>query len=242
MDFHALIHWVYVALMAGGALLFFAWMRDPRGVPMAEYTVAALIPIWSGVAYTAMAMGYGMVEAFGQTAYWARYADWVVTTPLLLVALAMTATFYDKSRRTVFIVALVFADVIMIVSGLVADLMPTPARWVFYTIGVGALAAIFYIVWGPLRAEAYRQTRELGDVYVKVAGYLTLFWVGYPLTWILGPSGLGVFAQDVDSLLFVVLPFFSKVGFSVFDLYLLRGLPPSPQAHPALQRGGVPAV
>jgi len=239
MEPEALLHWLYVALMASGAALFFAWMRDPRGVPIPEYVVAILIPIWSGVAYTAMAMDFGKVEAFGQTAYWARYADWVVTTPLLLVALAMTATFYDKSRRTPFVLALVGADVIMIVCGLAADLMPVPARWVFYSIGVGALVAIFYIVWGPLRQEAFRQGQGLGDVYTRVAAYLTVFWIGYPLTWLLGPSGLGVISQFSDTLLFVVLPFFSKVGFSVYDLYLLRGLPPSPLAKPALQ--GAPA-
>jgi bacteriorhodopsin len=239
MPSEALLHWIYVALMASGALLFLAWMRNPRGVPMEEYVVAILIPVWSGIAYAAMAMDFGKVEAFGQTAYWARYADWVVTTPLLLVALAMTATFYDSSRRLPFILTLVGADVMMIVCGLVADLMPVPARWVFYAIGVGALVAIFYVVWGPLRREAFRQGPELGGVYTKVAAYLTLFWVGYPLTWLLGPSGLGLISQYADTLLFVVLPFFSKVGFSVFDLHLLRRLPPSPLAEPALQRAPV---
>jgi bacteriorhodopsin len=42
--------------------------------------------------------------------------------------------------------------------------------------------------------------------------------------WIIGPSGLGLIDQNWDTLLFVILPIFSKVGFSLYDLSLLRDL------------------
>jgi bacteriorhodopsin len=41
---------------------------------------------------------------------------------------------------------------------------------------------------------------------------------------IIGPSGFGLVNQDIDTLLFCILPFFSKVGFSFLDLHGLRGL------------------
>ena len=233
MSFDALLHFIYVGCMAAGALLFLSWMRDPRGVPRWEYLVAITIPVWSGLAYLAMALGLGTVEVAGQTTYWARYADWVVTTPLLLVALWMTAT-ADVSKRphVVTLVTLVVADVVMILSGLVADLSAGPARAAFFAVGVAALLLIFGIVWGPLRRVAAEQGAELGGIYTRVAGYLALFWVGYPLTWALGPSGLGVIGQTADSVLFVLLPVFSKVGFSILDLGLLRGRAGVPHGSP----------
>ncbi|MEP0548231.1 MAG: bacteriorhodopsin [Rhodothermales bacterium] len=222
MDLSTTLHFVYVACMAGGALLFLAWMRDPRGVPTWEYLVATIIPVWSGLAYLAMALGLGTVEVAGQTTYWARYADWVVTTPLLLVALWMTATTRtDKRPHVPTLLTLVTADVVMILCGLVGDLSTGPARYVFFAVGVGALVLIFWTVFGPLRRVAGHDA-EVADVYGKVAVYLALFWVGYPLTWILGPSGLGVVGQTTDTVLFVLLPVFSKVGFSILDLGLLR--------------------
>lgn len=231
MTLDSLLHFVYVGCMAAGALLFATWMRDPRGVPRWEYLVAIVIPVWSGLAYLAMALGMGTVEVAGQTTYWARYADWVVTTPLLLVALWMTATTHVPKRDHVLVlVTIVVADVVMILCGLVADLSTGDARGIYFAIGVAALALIFWTVWGPLRRVANAQGEALGRAYTTVAGYLTLFWIGYPLTWALGPSGLGVVGQTVDTVLFVLLPVFSKVGFSILDLSLLRRMNGSVEA------------
>lgn len=223
MTFDTLLHAVYVAAMAAGALTFVAWARDPKGVPQWEYIVAAFIPIWSGLAYLAMAFGLGTAEVGGQTVYWARYADWVVTTPLLLTALWLTATTEaDRKRHVPTLVTLVCADVVMILSGLVADLSERDAaRYVYYGIGVAALVVIFATVWGPLRRVA-EASPEVGRMYRTVATYLALFWVGYPATWLLGPSGLGVVSARADVALFVLLPVFSKVGYSLLDLTLLR--------------------
>jgi bacteriorhodopsin len=110
----------------------------------------------------------------------------------------------------------------MILCGLIGDLSTGPARFVFFSIGVAALAMLFYLVWGPLKRVASEEEPGLADVYTKSAAYLSLFWVGYPTTWILGPSGIGLLPQAADTALFVLLPVFSKVGFSLFDLTLLR--------------------
>ena len=232
MAYETLLLLIYVACMAAGALLFAFWARNPKGVHHREYLVAILIPVWSGIAYTAMAFDLGQVEVAGQTTYWARYADWVVTTPLLLLALSFTAMHRLPERDTTLIGALVGADVVMILCGLIGDLSPYPARFVFFGIGVAALVVILWLVWGPLRRLAQSQGDDLGRVYTTVAGYLTLFWVAYPTTWLLGPSGLRVFGQPIDTLLFVLLPVFSKVGFSILDLGLLRRLSPDAAAEP----------
>ena len=223
MDFATLLNWIYVAAMAGGAAVFAAWLLNPKGVPRVEYVVALIIPIWSGIAYTAMALGLGTVEVAGQTTYWARYADWIVTTPLLVAALWLTATIEHEKKPYLLLGGLVAADVIMILCGLVGDLSTGPARFVFFFIGVAALAVLFYLVWGPMKRVASEANADLAGIYTKSAAYLSLFWIGYPMTWILGPSGIGLLSQPVDTALFVLLPVFSKVGFSLFDLSMLRG-------------------
>lgn len=216
--------WLYVACMAAGALFILNWSRDPRGVPHYEYAAAAFIPIWSGLAYLASALGQGIVEVGGREIYLTRYADWVVTTPLLLAGLAWTAMFYVRKHLSL-IVALMGADVIMILSGLMADLTVDPTvKWLWYTIGCACLAVIVLVAWGPLRRIARAQGPEVGGVYTRVAGLLTVLWLGYPLIWALGPSGVGVLGSSTEVALFVVLPILSKVGFSLFDLSELRRL------------------
>lgn len=234
MDYGTLLLWIYVGAMAAGALLFWRWYHDPRGVPRVEYLVAMLIPIWSGLAYTAMALGLGQTEIAGQTTYWARYADWIVTTPLLVTALWMTASLEHEKKPWLLLGALVAADVIMILSGLVGDLSAGTARFAFFGIGVAALVALFALVWGPLRREAHSKNDRLGAIFDKSAGLLGLLWIGYPTLWILGPSGIGALSQPVETTLFVVLPIVSKVGWSLFDLSLLRGYASGHQTSPSV--------
>ncbi len=226
MDTQTLLHYVYVGAMLLGALYFFVLSREPRGVPAYEYATAIAIPLWSGAAYLAMAFGQGKVEVAGQITHYARYLDWVVSTPLLLLALSFTALHEHERRHThhTLVAALVGADVFMILSGLVADLSPYPIRYVWYTLGCVALAGIFVMIWGPLRRAAEENGPRIARVYRRVAGLLTVLWVGYPTIWLVGPSGLRLIGQTAETFLFVALPILSKVGWSVVDLHSLRAL------------------
>jgi bacteriorhodopsin len=229
MDAQTTLHWLYVALMVGGALLFWSWSRDPKGVPRYEYSIAMMIPIWSALAYLAMAMGQGKTEVAGQVTHYARYADWVVTTPLLLLSLAFTAMYYvpKEKRSTSLLASLVGADVVMIGCGLLADLSENlTARLTWFLCGVGAFFAVLYVLWGPLRQIAAEGGAELGGGYNRLLLFLSVLWVCYPTIWALGPSGLGMLNQTFETALFVAVPFLSKVGFSILDLQFLRGLAP----------------
>lgn len=217
--------WLYVACMAAGALLFTSWSRNPRGVPQYEYVVATFIPVWSGLAYLAILLGQGSIVIGGNTVHVARYLDWLVTTPLLLLTLAFTAMFRAERKDTTLIAALIGADVVMILSGLIADVTQRESvQWLWYFIGCAALATIFVLVWGPVRRVAREGGADLEAVYVKVAVLLTVLWTGYPLGWAIGPSGLGMIGSTAETWWFVLLPIVSKVGFSIYDLSLLRSL------------------
>jgi bacteriorhodopsin len=113
----------------------------------------------------------------------------------------------------------------MILTGLIADLSTTPVRYVWYGLGVVAFCVILYLIWVPLRAQAQANPDgRIASVYVRAATFLTVFWVGYPIAWLIGPSGLALIGQEAESVLFIVLPVISKVGFSLYDLSLLRAL------------------
>ncbi|MEG3635376.1 bacteriorhodopsin [Micromonospora palythoicola] len=217
--------WFYVVAMAAGVALFSYWRANPKGVPPVEYSIATAIPLWSGFWYVVMAVGGGRIEVADQTTFWARYADWVVTTPLLLVALSLTAMHALPRKRWGLVRALVAADIIMITSGFLADLMESRAgRYGLYAVGVVALLVVFGLIWGPLRATAARQPAPMSRVFTQVALLLSVLWIGYPLIWILGPSGIGQFGETTDTALFVILPILSKVVWSAVDLGLLRRL------------------
>ncbi|NMH68381.1 bacteriorhodopsin [Bacillus sp. RO3] len=222
--------WIYVAVMFSGAAVFALWSRKRKGVPRVEYLIAFLIPVWSGLAYMSMALGQGAILVEGQIVYFARYLDWVVTTPLLLTALALTGMFHLKKKDPIIIASLVVADVVMITTGFIADLSSGGMVYTWYLIGVTAFLVILWVIWEPLRKLAKKQDHKLYKVYLIMTAYLTFFWISYPVAWLLGPSGVGVVGEVGNTLLFVILPIFSKVGFSLLDLVQLRGLRHSVQA------------
>ncbi|SCF14847.1 bacteriorhodopsin [Micromonospora mirobrigensis] len=220
--------WLYVIAMAAGALFFLAWWIRPRGVPTVEYLVAIAVPVWSGSWYTVLALGGGRVaDAADQTVYWARYADWTVSAALLLTALALTATHAVPGRHPRLVATLVALNVTMIGAGLLADLSAEPAgRYLLFALGTAALLGIFAVIWGPLRAVARRQPEGPYHAYRESAVLLTLLWTGYPLLWLAGPSGAGLFGPTTDTALFVLLSIASKVGWGIFDLARLRSIAP----------------
>ena len=218
--------WFYVACMAAGAILFFVWSRNPKEVPQYEYAAAIFIPVWSGLAYTAMALGQGIVMVDGQEVYLARYCDWIVTTPLLLFVLSSSGMFFRPLDHTT-IGTLIGLDVIMVLSGLFADLTANESvQWFWYLVGCVSLLLIFSILWGRVRREAFAHNEEIGRAYTRLAGLFTALWLGYPLIWALSPSGFGLIGNGLTTILFVLLPIVSKVGFSIYDLHELRKLAP----------------
>ncbi len=218
-----ILHWIYVLVMLSGSTVVFILSRNPKKVPKIEYFLAFFIPIWSALAYMAMALGQGMVEVEEQISFYARYIDWIITTPLLLLSLSLVAM-YRVQKDKILIASLICADVVMVLSGLVADISSGNNRYIWFVIGMIGFLISLFIIWIPLVKIANSQENDIGNTYKTLAIYLTIFWIGYPTAWILGPSGLNVLSQTWDTYLFIILPMFSKVGFGLLLLFRLRAL------------------
>ena len=104
--------------------------------------------------------------------FYARYIDWSVTTPLLLIDLCLLA-----GTSGIDIVALIFADLGMILTGLFASLESQPAySWGWYT-----MACVFYlyIVYGLVlsgRTSAAARGQKVSKLFDSVAGFTLILW------------------------------------------------------------------
>lgn len=223
-SFETALHWTYVAVMFSSVIAFQLLARTPHKVPGYKYLIHTFVVVWSGLAYASIALGQGATEANGETVYYARYIDWVVTTPLLLLSLNLTGKFNIAVEGTL-TGALLGAQVIMIVTGLVADLSPESIKWFWYGAGCVALVVVLYLMWGPLRTKAESQNRYIAGVYRKSAVFLSVQWLAYPLVWMLGSTGPELLDKPTTTVLFLVLPIISKSGFAFFNLFLLRNIP-----------------
>lgn len=223
-SFEVTLHWIYVAIMFGSAISFQMMARSPHGVPSYKYLIHTFVVVWSGLAYSAIALGQGSVEANGQTVYLARYVDWVVSTPLLLLSLNLTGKFYLKVEGAI-TAGLLGTQAIMIITGAIAELSAADQKWFWYAVGCVALIIVLYLMWGPLRQKAESQNRHVAYAYRKSALFLTIQWLAYPTVWLLGYMGLNMINSSTTTFLFVLLPIISKAVFGFYNLSLLRAMP-----------------
>jgi bacteriorhodopsin len=110
--------------------------------------------------------------------FWARYVDWAITTPLLLLDLGLLAGMSGGH-----IVMAIVADLIMILTGLFAAFgeEETPQKWGWYTI---ACIAFLFVIWHLALnggANATSKGPKLRTFYVSIAAYTLVLWTAYPM-------------------------------------------------------------
>ncbi|MFC7135551.1 bacteriorhodopsin [Halobaculum litoreum] len=95
-----------------------------------HYLALAGITGVAAVAYGGMALGVGTVAVDGRPLYTLRYADWLVTTLLLVGYLWLVA---GAGRRA--LARLLVLDAAVILLGTAAVVLPDPVRFVAFALG-----------------------------------------------------------------------------------------------------------
>jgi len=214
-------------LMLIGTVYFIVrgWgVTDPK--QQEYYIITIMIPGIATAAYLSMFFGYGLtqvpvnytgpfVEDGMLAIYWARYADWLFTTPLLLLDLGLLA---NADRNT--IGALVGLDAFMIVTGLVGALSKDlVARYVWWTISTIALVFILYYLFAALTARAQVMDEDTRSTFTTLRNLVLVLWSVYPVLWLVGTEGAQLVPLFAETLGFMILDVSAKVG---FGLILLR--------------------
>jgi len=172
--------------------------------------------------YLSMALGYGLttVTVAGEQLpiYWARYTDWLFTTPLLLYDLGLLA---GADRNT--IATLVGLDVLMIGTGAVATLTGTgtdsiggeAARLIWWGVSTGFLLVLLYYLFGKLTEQASKLSGDTKSTFTTLRNMILVLWLVYPVWWLIGTEGLGAIGLGVETAGFMVLDITAKVGFGI---------------------------
>lgn len=111
--------------------------------------------------------------------FWARYVEWALTTPLLLLNLAFVAGM-NGADITVTIVA----NVIMVLTGLFAAFGQIDSqRWGYYVITwLAFLVVVYQVAIGGRRNVAAKGTAT-AKFFGAIGSYALLLWAIYPIIW-----------------------------------------------------------
>ena len=186
----------------------------------------ALVPFIAATAYLAMTLGTGILTIHGdETLFLARYADWSVTTPILLTGLTLTAL-HEHHRHSGYVVSIIVLDALMIVTGLLAAISTNPAvRWIWFLWSSAAFAGVLYMIWVPLRRWSETYGGRLNDIYKANATVLTVVWLLYPVEWFLGPQGIRAFGTATDAWAILALDVTAKAIYGWMVVSRFKGLP-----------------
>lgn len=210
--------------MALGTLAFVAMGSGETDERKQEFfIITTFIAGIASVAYFSMFQGFGVISvelANGTTLeriYWARYADWLFTTPLLLLDLGLLA---GADRNT--LATLVGLDAGMIVTGLVgalatgggSSLSPGATRIAWWGISCGFFVVLLYYLVSTLSNLAAQQSGDVASLFSTLRNLVIVLWTAYPIVWIIGTEGtLNIVGLGVETVLFMVLDLAAKVGF-----------------------------
>ncbi|MDN5696511.1 MAG: bacteriorhodopsin, partial [Rubrobacter sp.] len=207
---------------AGGFILatvYFLYLAITGGMENRHhYLTSTVIVLWAAIWYVLMGSGSGvsLVEVSDGGArifYWGRYIDWLITTPLLLLGLAWIGLGGRVGGHQRMVTYLLGADVLMILTGILAGATGSGFRWFWFVVSSIFFAAVLYLLWGWLRSAAQEGNPEGGfGLFYTLASMLTVLWILYPVVWILGQEGAMVFSSSFEVFSFAVLDILAKIA------------------------------
>ncbi|CAN5752904.1 bacteriorhodopsin [soil metagenome] len=202
-----------LSFIAATVFFIFLMTRAPAG-SRHFFIITAVITGVAAFFYLTMATGRTSTLIDGDRIfYFGRYIDWVITTPLLLLDLALLAL--PNWRRNInLIVGLIVLDVFMILTGLQACASTSGfAMGFWFIVSTAAMIALLYLVYTRLFAAAQGQPGSVQGVFRTLALLTIVLWSLYPIVWLLGTEGFSVVSSTVEVFLFLILDILAKIGF-----------------------------
>jgi bacteriorhodopsin len=181
-------------------------------------------------------LGIG-ADVSAKLVYFARYIDWIVTTPLLLIGLVtvglkpLSGGGEQTRERLGLVAGIIGADIMMILTGLFGALsLDSTHKYVWFAVSFGFFIAVLALVWGPVRAAAAQQGTATAALYNKLLGILTVLWFIYPVLWLLGTEGTGAISLNTEVAVFTIIDLSAKVGFGLLLLIGIKKITEAPAA------------
>jgi len=213
---------VFVVMFISTLVLAFLTYRTPVQKRL-FHLLTTFITAFATLSYFAMATGGGnsfthiivkdTVEHIFRQVFWARYVDWSLTTPLLLLDLAFLAGLNGAN-----ILVAVVADLIMILTGLFAAYGRTGGqKWGWYAMACVAYLVIVYQLAIPGRRAVLAKDSKTAKLFAAIGGFTVVVWTLYPIVWAIG-DGARKWSVDSEIIAYAVLDILAK---PVFGFWLL---------------------
>ncbi|KAH8776955.1 hypothetical protein BGZ57DRAFT_357872 [Hyaloscypha finlandica] len=226
--------WAVTAVMALTTIIFMGLsFTVPRRNRIFHY-ITASITLVAAISYFTMAsnLGYAAIPVEFQRSnpvvsgmlreiFYVRYIDWVVTTPLLLMDVLLTAGLPWPT-----ILYTILMDEVMVITGLVGALVASSYKWGYFVFAMFALFFIAYNVCWVGRKHAAHIGGAVNSTYLSCGLWTIFLWFIYPIAWGLCEGG-NVISPDSEAVFYGVLDILAKPVFGAILLFGHRNIDPT---------------
>nr|AHH02105.1 protein 121 [synthetic construct] len=139
-----------------------------------------------------------------------RYSEWLFTCPVILIHLSNITGLKDNyTKRTM---ALIVSDIGCIVCGVLAASSQGPIKIVFFLMGL-TYGCMTYYQAGRIYIEAYHMVpKGRCKLYVRLMAWIYFItWLCFPIWFLCGPEGYGVFSFYGSSVAHSISDIWSKM-------------------------------
>lgn len=168
------------AVMLGAFVYFLTQIKSVAKQYQSGVAVSAVVVGIAGYHYYRMWQGWSIGEM--NEGY--RYADWLITVPLLVIELLIVLG-ASADRRKSLMKTLVPATVLMIGLGYPGEVATSDStKWIFWGLSMLPFLYILFTLSGELKAAGARETGAIAASIKNATTILLVTWMVYPIAYL----------------------------------------------------------
>ncbi len=227
---HPVVHWIGVGGMAAGAAAIGALTLKSRREDVSHGILHLFVCLVGLFAYVSFVVDRTAVHVDGRSFYVSHYVSWILTFPMIVVAIAMVGlpplqNVIERRLRASILGGLAGASILWTSGVLFQAFARTGAeRWAWFGLSLAAGVATVWQLWRPVlhqvEIKGGRNIREYGIL----AACFTALAIAYEAVWLVGEPGLLLISTQVENTLLLVLDLASDAGLGILSVLLIERL------------------
>ena len=168
------------AVMFGAFVYFLTQMKAVKDQYRSAVSVSAVVVGIAGYHYYRIWSDFGEMKM--NEGY--RYADWLITVPLLIIELLIVLGVSAELRKKL-MASLIPATVLMIGLGYPGEIAESSGtKWTFWVLAMIPFAYILWTLYGQLQAASKRETPAVAKAIKNATVVLLATWMVYPIAYL----------------------------------------------------------
>ena len=216
-----IVIWIYIIFTFLSFLLLISSIQKFQGTARYICIFLSIASGWAVVNNIFWLFFNNSFEITKKIPLFTEYTDYIITTPLSLIAVSFFALNKMAKDKTLILIV-VISDVIMLLTGALAEYNNSFVRQIWFWVGCLPFVVIIFLMWKNLRLKAKKQNKVPYKSFLILSAYITFLWCMYPLFWYLGPFALKLLTIIQVEIAYHITSIFTKAGYYVLFYIQLK--------------------